>query len=201
MERFSLQPTERGFEYTSERKKEEKGEARDCSGEGDASAATGARRDGRGGRGGPGHGGGGSGGEVGEAAAGAALRRGAARRGVRRRAVAGAEGRRLLRLRVPPVAGGRRRRRASAGGVRQDHLPLLAQAGEDGSCGLSCSLAQTHRPVERLRLLAADSACAAALVCVYPCRLDYFEEGSMQYAILVLIGEASVMDDGIDASE
>ena len=137
---------------------------------------------------------------MGEAAAGAALRRGAARRGVRRRAVAGAEGRHLLRLRVPPVAGGRCSRRASAGGVRQDHLPLLAQAGEDGSCGLSCSLA--HRSVERLRLLAAaDSVCAAALVCVYPCRLDYFEEGSMQYAMLVLIGEASVMDDGIDASD
>jgi len=137
---------------------------------------------------------------VGEASAGAALRRGAARRGVRRRAVAGAEGRRLMRLRVPPVEGGRRRCRAPAGGVRQDHLPLIAQAGEDGSCGLSCSLAHS-RSVECLRLLAAHSVRAAALVCVYPCRLDYFEEGSMQYAILVLIAEASVMDDGIDASE
>jgi len=63
-----------------------------------------------------------------EAAAGAALRRGSARRGVRLRAVAGAEGRGLLRLRVPPVARGSRRRRAAAGGVRQDHLPLIAQA-------------------------------------------------------------------------
>jgi hypothetical protein len=73
---------------------------------------------------------------VGEAAAGAALRRGAARRGVRLRAVAGAEGRGLLRLRVPPVARGRRRRRAAAGGVRQDHLPLIAQAGEDGGAAV-----------------------------------------------------------------
>ena len=71
---------------------------------------------------------------MGAAAAGAPPGGGAARRGVRRRALAGSQGRRLLRLRLPPVAGRRRGRRAAACGVRQDHLPVLAQAGENGSC-------------------------------------------------------------------
>jgi hypothetical protein len=49
--------------------------------------------------------------------------------------VAGAEGRGLLRLRVPPVARRRRRRGAPAGGVGEDHLPILAQAA--GAKGVS----------------------------------------------------------------
>lgn len=80
-------------------------------------------------RGGGGRGGGGGGGEVVAAAAGAAHGDHAAR-GRRRRAVAAAAGRGGLRLRLPPVEGRRGVRRAAAAGVRADHVPFLAEAGE-----------------------------------------------------------------------
>jgi hypothetical protein len=138
-----LDTAKRGF-VENRREKIKKGEARDLvgrqySGEGDASS-SGCSGDGGGGRraGGPG-------GEVGEAAAGAALGGGTARGGVWLRAVAGAEGRRLLRLRVPPVARRLRRRRTPAGGVGEDHLPFFAQAGEDGRrCDL---VSRAHRSI------------------------------------------------------
>lgn len=74
-------------------------------------------------------GGGRGGGEVVAAAAGAAHGDHAAR-GRRRRAVAAAAGRGGLRLRLPPVEGRRGVRRAAAAGVRADHVPFLAEAGE-----------------------------------------------------------------------
>lgn len=119
---------------------------RDASGDA-AAAAAGGRRGARGGGGG-GRAGGGPGGEVGAAAAGADVRGGAARGGVRGRALARAEGRGLLRLRVPAVAGRCRRRRAAARGVRQDHLPVLAQAGEEkGGGGMPfCCFAKSSYP-------------------------------------------------------
>lgn len=66
---------------------------------------------------------------MGRAAAGARGGGGAARGGVGGRAVARAEGPRVVRVRLPPVARGRGGRRAAAPRVRQNHLPVIAQAG------------------------------------------------------------------------
>lgn len=95
-------------------------------------------------RGGEGHAGGGSGGTGGGgrgrrgavvAPAAGAARGDHAARGRRRRALAAAAGRRGLRLRLPAVARRRGLRRAPAARVREDHLPVLAQAGETDTTG------------------------------------------------------------------
>lgn len=70
---------------------------------------------------------------MGAPAAGAARRGAAARGGVRRGAVAGAEGRGIVRLRLQAVARRRRHGRPPAARVREDHLPGLAEAGEEHS--------------------------------------------------------------------
>lgn len=56
-----------------------------------------------------------------------------AARGGRLREVAAPARRGGLRQRLPPVARRRRRRRAAAARVREDHVPLLIEAGDDRS--------------------------------------------------------------------